>query len=88
MAGPSSTPASTTKAGAAGGDDSALKQCLKAIAGIPIEAAISQFGSGLTRQQAEFLRTLTNEDIINLRKTEERMFEALGESGGGCGIYN
>jgi hypothetical protein len=69
-------------------DISALKRCLQAIAGIPIEAAISQFGSGLTRQQAEFLRTLTNEDIINLRKTEERMFEALGESGGGCGVYN
>lgn len=69
-------------------DVSALKRCLQAIAGIPIDAAISKFGSGLTRQQAEFLRTLTDEDIVNLRKTEDRMFEALGESGGGCGVYN
>lgn len=88
MAGPSSTPAFSAKPTAAAEAESAFKQCLKAIAGIPIEAAISQFGSGLTRQQAEFLRSLSDEDLINLRKVESRMFSALGESGDGCGIYN
>ena len=32
----------------AAGDKDAFKKCLQAVAGIPVEAAISQFGNGLT----------------------------------------
>jgi hypothetical protein len=67
---------------------SALKQCLQAIVGIPAEAAIKQYGAQLTPDQANYLRSLTKEDIDNIRSTEGRLFQALGESGDGCGVYN
>lgn len=65
-----------------------FKQALLAAAGMPVEAAIKKFEAELTQEEAAYLRSLKEEDIIRIRETENQLHSALGESGDGCGVYN
>lgn len=70
-------------------DKSSLKTALAALAGMPIEAVIAQYGSSLKPEEAEMIRKMTPEDIANIRSTDAMLSKALSESGGGngCGVY-
>ena len=62
-------------------DISSFKKSLMAVVGLSVDEALAKYGTDLTPDQAEFLRNLTEQDIINMRRIENRLSSVLGESG-------
>jgi hypothetical protein len=66
-----------------------IKDALQDLIGMPLLDVLKKYGGDLTKEEAELLRKLTDEDLENMRKSDTVIGEALGESGGGegCGVY-